>query len=218
MICYGLLWSLMWLLYRVICSVTYLDQLWPLSSHNLTPFLLPSLPFSPALRILYSLPSLPCPYPLQSLRSLVLPLLTLHSSIKCPRADRRQTPQELRMLSSVTIDCHEFRFSIVRFVISVSKVTSLQACLFNCLRSLVLPLLAFHSSFACPRADREQKTQVVGAGENIGWKKERSAGYLRESNQISSAKVTCHSKVFQRVYLFWKNHHNRKNQIRCIEL
>ena len=42
------------------------------------------------------------------------------------------------MLSSVTIncqvnkDCHEFRFSIVRIVISVSNVTSLQDCLFNC--------------------------------------------------------------------------------------
>ena len=29
-------------------------------------------------------------------------------------------------------DCHEFRFSIVRIVISVSNVTSLQDCLFNC--------------------------------------------------------------------------------------
>ena len=46
--------------------------------------------------------------------------------------------QELRMLSSVTINCqvdndsHEFRFSIVRIAISVSNVTSLQDCLFKC--------------------------------------------------------------------------------------
>ena len=46
-----------------------------------------------------------------------------------------KTLQELRMLSSVTLDlsgykdCHEFRFSIVRIVISVSIVTSLQDCL-----------------------------------------------------------------------------------------
>ena len=32
------------------------------------------------------------------------------------------------MLSSVTINCHKFRFSIVRIVISVSNVTSLQNC------------------------------------------------------------------------------------------
>ena len=44
-----------------------------------------------------------------------------------------QTSQELQMLSSVTThnwlsghkDCHEFRFSIVRIVVSVSNVTSL---------------------------------------------------------------------------------------------
>ena len=44
----------------------------------------------------------------------------------------KKTSQELRMLSSVTINCHEFRFSIVRIVISVSNVPSLQDCLFNC--------------------------------------------------------------------------------------
>ena len=36
-----------------------------------------------------------------------------------------KTSQELRMLSSVTLNCHEFRFSIVRIVINVSKATSL---------------------------------------------------------------------------------------------
>ena len=36
-----------------------------------------------------------------------------------------KTSQELRMLSSVTLNCQEFRFSIVRLVLSVSKVTSL---------------------------------------------------------------------------------------------
>ena len=40
-----------------------------------------------------------------------------------------KTLQALQMLSSVTLkchkDCHEFRFSIVRIVVSVSNVTSL---------------------------------------------------------------------------------------------
>ena len=43
-----------------------------------------------------------------------------------------KTSQELRMLSSVTLDCQVtkiVRFSIVRIVISVSIVTSLQDCL-----------------------------------------------------------------------------------------
>ena len=43
--------------------------------------------------------------------------------------DLKKISQELRMLSSVTInchkDCHEFRFSIVRIVVSVSNVISL---------------------------------------------------------------------------------------------
>ena len=48
------------------------------------------------------------------------------------RLDILKTSQELRMLSSVTIncqvnkDCHEFRFSIVCIVISVSNVTTSQ--------------------------------------------------------------------------------------------
>ena len=36
-----------------------------------------------------------------------------------------KTSQELRMLSSVTLNCQEFRFSIVRIVISASTVKSL---------------------------------------------------------------------------------------------
>ena len=50
-----------------------------------------------------------------------------------------KTSQELRMLSSVTINCHVTKIVMnsgsqlsVLIVISVSNVTSLQDCLFNC--------------------------------------------------------------------------------------
>ena len=52
--------------------------------------------------------------------------------------DQIKTSQELRMLSSVTLDCQETKFvmnsgsQIVRIVISVSIVTSLQDCFKNC--------------------------------------------------------------------------------------
>ena len=49
-----------------------------------------------------------------------------------PLAKVIKTAQELQMLSNVTLncqagskDCHEFRFSFVRIVITVSNVTSL---------------------------------------------------------------------------------------------
>ena len=50
---------------------------------------------------------------------------SFHLKLSCKSSPEFQkTSQELRMLSSVTINCHEFRFSIVRIVISVSNVTS----------------------------------------------------------------------------------------------
>ena len=64
-----------------------------------------------------------------------LPRPTLAVSFTEHRKNCECCPVSLLIVIVIVIvkqDCHEFRFSIVRIVISVSNDTSLQDCLFNC--------------------------------------------------------------------------------------